>query len=64
MIMANFQLEEKDYYSIQIAMNAVRHLLTLPRDSLQQVIGLGHAMLALDSLPNGTPGIFVEYELN
>ena len=53
--------EYSDVYAISIAINCVRQFLGDSRINARQVIGLGHALYALERLPTNTPGSFVEF---
>lgn len=51
-----FDLTEADEQAIEIAQRVARILLARDDVTPRQVIGLGHALLALERLPNITPG--------
>ncbi|NLN88156.1 MAG: hypothetical protein GX133_11260 [Syntrophomonadaceae bacterium] len=61
--MDRFDLNEDDYYAVIVAKNVARRLLQHPDIKPRQVIGLGHALYALDRLPQSTPGSHCDYSI-
>ncbi len=59
--MEKFELEDDDYYAVDIAKNIARHFLKYPRITPQQVVGLGNALYALERLPTVTQGSSSEF---
>ena len=53
--------EYGDDCAISIAMNAARRLLREPKVIASQIVGIGHALYALQRLPVVTPGINVRF---
>ena len=53
--------ENSDDFAIEIAMKIARRFLQDPKVAPQQIVGLGHALYALERLPAVTPGVFVGY---
>ena len=58
-----FELEDEEYYAIEIACNTARALLKRPQIKPRQVIGLGNALFALERLPETTEGVCCEFGL-
>jgi len=56
-----FKLTEDDEYAIEIAINVARDFLRFPSITSQEVIGLGHALYALERLPKVTPGVYCQF---
>ena len=65
-----FELKYSDYcdygeygddYAISIAMNVARRFLREPDITASQIVGIGHALYALQRLPVVTPGIDVRF---
>ena len=56
-----FSLTEDDEYAIQSATNVAKNLLRQPFVTPQQIVGLGHALHALNRMPEFTPGVAVEF---
>ena len=59
--MEKFELEDDDYYAVDIVKNITRHFLKYPRITPQQVVGLGNALYALERLPMVTQGSSSEF---
>ena len=59
--MKEFALTNDDCYAVEIAKNTAHRFLKHPQITPQQVIGLGHALYALERLPLVTPGSFSEF---
>jgi hypothetical protein len=57
----DFELTDDDSYAIGIAIGAARRLLVQPGITPQQIVGLGHAIYALERLPLATPGARSEF---
>ena len=53
--------EFSDYLAISVAMDVAKHLIQHPKVTARQIVGLGHALYALERLPDITSGIFVEF---
>ena len=53
--------EDSDDFAVEIAMKIARRLVQDPKVTPQQIVGLGHALYALERLPAVTPGAFVGY---
>ena len=53
--------ENSDDFAIEIAMKIARRFLQDPKVTPQQIVGLGHALYALERLPAVTSGAFVSY---
>ncbi len=58
-----FNLTEEDYDAVQVARDAIRLFLSERRLAAQQVVGLGHALYALERLPKVTSGIYCDYDI-
>lgn len=60
-----FDLKGQDEFSDQLAisttMDIVKRLLQYPKVTARQIVGLGHALYALECLPAVTPGVWVEF---
>ena len=52
---------EDDQLAISIAMNVARRLLREPKVTADQIVGIGHALYALQRLPVVTPGVNVSF---
>ena len=52
---------EDDRLAISIAMNVARRLLREPKVTAQQIVGIGHALYALQRLPVVTPEVNVRF---
>ena len=52
---------EDDRDAISIAMNVARRLLQEPRVTACQIVGIAHALYALERLPIVTPGVYVQF---
>lgn len=59
--MESFELIEDDYFAIKIAMNAVRKFLMHEKITPEQIVGLGHALYALENLPKVTNCAYTEF---
>ena len=57
----NFSLNEDDEYVIKIAINYARKFLKRFMVSPREIVGLGHALYALERLPKSTPGVHCEF---
>ena len=55
------QDEFSDCLAISVAMDVAKHLIQHPKVTARQIVGLGHALYALERLPDITPGVFVEF---
>ena len=53
--------ENSDDFAIESAMKIARQFLQNPRVTPRQIIGLGHALYALERLPAVNSGVFVAY---
>jgi len=58
-----FQLEDEDYYAVDIARRTAYRILKCPNIKPEQVIGLGNALYALERLPMITEGIRCEFSI-
>lgn len=58
-----FNLDDDDYYAIDIAWNTAYRFLKYPHIKPRQVIGLGNALYALERLPLVTEGVCCEFGL-
>ena len=58
-----FTLTVYDEVAVGIARHAARRMLCDAEVTARQVVGLGHALYALERLPASTPGTFVEFGL-
>ena len=60
-----FDLKGQDEFSDQLAISITIHiakrLLQHPKITARQIVGLGHALYALERLPAITPGVWVEF---
>ena len=56
--------EFSDYLAISVAMDVAKHLIQHPKVTARQIVGLGHALYALERLPDITPSVFVEFGVN
>lgn len=56
-----FQLRGKDFVAIGAAKDVIQLFLSERHLSAAQVVGLGHALYALERLPDVTPGIYCDY---
>lgn len=56
-----FELKNKDYAAIQVAIDVIRLFLSQGKLSARQVVGLGKALYAMERLPEVTPGIYCDY---
>ena len=56
-----FDFRDDDHYAASVALDVARRLLASPKVTPQQVVGLGHALAALESLPDVLPGAYVEF---
>ena len=52
---------EDDRLAISIAMNVARRLLREPKVTASQIVGIGHALYALQRFPVVTPGVNVRF---
>ena len=52
---------EDDRLAIEIAMNVARRLLREPKITASQIVGIGHALYALQRLPVVTPEVYVRF---
>ena len=57
------QDEFSDYLAISVAMDVAKHFIQHPKVTTRQIVGLGHALYALERLPDITPGVFVEFSV-
>lgn len=55
------QDEFSDQSAISITMDIAKRLLQHPKVTARQIVGLGHALYALERLPTITPGVWVEF---
>ena len=55
------QDEFSDQLAISITMDIAKRLLQDPKVTVRQIVGLGHALYALERLPAITPGVWVEF---
>ena len=55
------QDEFSDYLAISVAMDVAKRFLQDPKVTVRQIVGLGHALYALERLPDITPGVWVEF---
>ena len=55
------QDEFSDELAISITMDIAKRLLQYPKITARQIVGLGHALYALERLPAITPGVWVEF---
>ena len=53
--------EFSDEFAISIAIDSAKRLLREPTVTARQIIGLGHALYALERIPSVTPGVHVEF---
>lgn len=58
-----FDLDDDDYYAIDIAQNTAHSFLKHPHINPEQVIGLRNALYALERLPLTTEGVCCEFGL-
>jgi len=58
-----FQLEDEDYYAVDIARRTAYRILKCPNIKPEQVIGLGNTLYALERLPMITEGIRCEFAI-
>ena len=56
-----FELTDDDRFAIRVATEFARRLVQKPRISPKQIVGLGHAICALERLPRETPGVHCEF---
>ena len=56
-----FHLTEDDETAIEIATKMAHEFLKHESIEPEQIVGLGHALYALNRLPLTTPGVFVEF---
>ena len=52
---------EDDRDAISVAMNVARRLLREPKVTACQIVGIAHALYALEQLPVVTPGVYVRF---
>lgn len=58
-----FNLDDNDYYVIDIAQNVAHRFIKHPHIKPKEVIGLGNALYALERLPLPTEGVCCEFGL-
>lgn len=58
-----FNLDDEDYYAIDIAQRIIQLFLKYPNIRPIEVIGLGNALYAINRLPLVTEGAFCEFGL-
>ncbi|MBP2641197.1 MAG: hypothetical protein H6Q66_2148 [Firmicutes bacterium] len=59
-----FDLEEEDFGAIQVAQDVIQLLLSSRCLTARQVVGLGHALYALERLPTITLGVHCEFSIS
>ncbi len=59
--MPDFDLDDDDVFAVEVAKNFARRLLRDPRATPIQIVGLGHALYALERMPTSTPGALTEF---
>ena len=59
-----FDLSDDDELVIETAKNLARRLLCESSITPYQIVGLGHALHALDQLPESTPGAYVNFGIS
>jgi hypothetical protein len=59
--MEKFELIDDDYYAIEIAQNTARRLLSNPKTTPKQIVGIGNALYALERMPLVTSGSHSEF---
>jgi len=62
--MDTFNLTKDDLYAVEIAQRTVRRFLKHPKIKPQEIVGLGHALYALQRLPLVTPGASSEFGIS
>ena len=55
--------EFSDQLAISITMDIAKRLLQHPKVTVRQIVGLGHALYALERLPAITSGVWVEFSV-
>lgn len=58
---SEYDEEEDDQLAISIAINVARRLLQEPKVTASQIVGIGHALYALQRLPVVTPKVNVRF---
>jgi hypothetical protein len=61
--MKEFKLIDEDYYAIEIAKNTARRLLSNPKITPKQIVGIGNALYALERMPLVTIGSHSEFSI-
>ena len=59
-----FTLEEDDLYAVAVAINVARRLLRSPKITPPEIVGIGHALHALERLPSVTDGVNCEFGIS
>jgi hypothetical protein len=60
----DFIFVNEDYIAVESAIKFARKLLSHPRITPTQIVGIGRALHALERLPKSTPGIYVGFGIS
>lgn len=59
--MPDFDLDDDDAFAVEVAKDIARRLLRDRRTTPIQIVGLGHALYALERMPASTSGALTEF---